>query len=143
MLAAAHGDLSQAGGVGLLERLPHHGERFGLRVLIRNNKIRLLKERRIELLKVDELLHLQRVLRRNAEVLDLLRVDLGVLAFAVLIALHDVGFFDRLFIRLRDLLVTDTCPGFTVDLVKVNFAFGFGGGKELDAERNQRNLDLS
>jgi hypothetical protein len=73
---------------------------------------------------------------------DLLRLNRDVLTLAILIPLNNVGFLDRAFL-LRHLLVLDPLAALTTQLMKVDLTFSLCGRKKLNAEGNERDLDLT
>src|SRR5664279_3556374 len=84
------------------------------------------------------------MLRRDAQVLDLVGLDHDVFALAILVTLDDVVFLDGAFVAFAgDLLVPDTLAGRSAKLMEANLAFRFGGGEETHTKGNERNLYLT
>src|SRR5215469_1234287 len=144
MLTAAEGDFAQGYLARSLQGLAHHGESLGLAVILRNDEIGLLVIFRIDFAGVDELGDLDRTLRRDAQVLDLVGLDHDVFAFAILVPLHDVALLDRTFFTFAgDFLVPDAFAGGPAELMESNFGLRFGSGKQVHTEGDKRDLYLT
>ena len=144
MFAAAERDLAQRDFMRGLQGLAHHREGLGLGVVLGHDEVRLLVVFGIDFARIDELRDFDRVLRRDAQVLDLVGLDHDVLALAILVTLDDVVLLDRaLFAFAGDLLVADALAGRAAELMEANLALRFGGGKEAHTEGDERNLYLT
>src|SRR5664279_5124406 len=127
-----------------LQRLAHHCERLRLRVVLRHDEVGLLVIFGIDLARLDKLRDFDGVLRRDAQVLDLVGLDHDVLALAILVALDDVALLDRAFFALAgDLLVADPLASRAAELMETNLALRFGGGKETHTKGDERDLYLT
>src|ERR1700730_13041264 len=73
--------------------------------------------------------------------LNLFRLDRDILPLAILVALHDIRLLYRLLVT-GHLLVLDSFPALTAQLVKANLALRLRRRKELDTKRNKRYLNL-
>ena len=154
MLAAGEGDLGEGDLLRLLEGLADYGEGLSLGVVFRRDEVGLLEELGVDVALIDELSDLHGVLGGDAKLLELFGLDGDVLALAVLVAFDDLvllddgggrfaflgGIVDR---GGEHLLVADAFAGLAGDLVEADFALGFGRDVELDAELNERDLDLT
>src|SRR6516165_634425 len=108
MLTAAEGDLPQGYFVSGLQGLTYHRESLCLGIVFGDNKIRLLVVFGIDFVRINKLRDFDRVLRRDAQVLDLIGLDHDVFALAILVTLDDVILLDRTFLAFAGhLLVPD------------------------------------
>ena len=139
MLAAAEGDLAQGNFFCGQQGFADDGEGFGLHGVLGGDEVGLFEEGRWDFVDVDELGDHEGVAGGDAEVLDLLGLDGDVLAFTVFVPLDDVILLNRTGVEVGggDFLVLDAFAGLTAELMKVDFTFGFGGGKKLDSERDK------
>ncbi len=142
VFAATEGDLAERDLLRGLEGLADDGEGFGLGVALGGDEVGLLEEGGGDVVVVDELGDLEVVAGGDAEVFDLFGLDGDVLAFAVLVAFDDVALFDGAFFA-GDLLVLDALAGLAAELVEADLGFGLSGGEEIDAEGDERDLDLT
>src|SRR5215469_2216790 len=144
MLTAAEGDFAQGYLVGSLQGLAHHGESLGLAVILWNDEIGLLVIFGIDFASVDELGDLDRTLRRDAQVFDLVGLDHDVFAFAILVPLDDVALLDRPFFTFAsDFLVPDAFACRPAELMESNFRLRFGSRKQVHTEGDKRDLYLT
>ena len=74
--------------------------------------------------------------------LNLFRLDRDILPLAILVALYNVRLVYRLLIT-RHLLVLNSFPALTAQLVKANLTLRLCGRKQFDTKRNQRDLNLT
>jgi hypothetical protein len=129
----------------------YDGEGLRLHVIFGDNEVGLLQILGRDLVERDELRDLNGVLGGDAQVGDLGGLDHDVLALGVFVALDDLvlldgrgGLVGRLFDGGgEDLLVANALAGGARELVEANLALGFGGDKELDADADERNLDMT
>src|SRR5580658_3458979 len=117
-LSPAERNLSDADLACFLERLSDHSEGLSLRWVFRHHEVRLLKERGIEFVFVNELLNFNRMAGSDPDLFDLGRVQLDELSLAILVALYDVALFDRLLVCGRDVLMAHALAGPAIDLMK-------------------------
>src|ERR1019366_2828106 len=144
MFAAAKGNFSQCYFVGGLQGLADHREGLSLAVVLGNHEVWLLVVFGIDFLGIHKLRDFDRMLRRYAQVLDLVGFDHDVLTLAVLVALDNVVFLHGAFLAFAgDLLVPDALAGRSAELMEANLALRFGGGKEAHTEGDERNLYLT
>ena len=91
------------------------------------------------------------MLGRYAKVGDLGGLDDDVLALGVFVTLDDLVLLDRCggfagsFFESggKDFLMADALAVGAADLMEADFAFCFGGDEELDAEGDERDLDVA
>jgi hypothetical protein len=151
VLASAEGNLAQACLLRLGQRSANDGEGFALNVVLGDDEVGLLKVLGRELVERDELLDFDGVLGGHAQIGDFGRLDDDVLVLAVFVALYDLILLDRRsgFARGlfegggQDLLVAHALAGGAADLVEADLALGFSGDEQLDAEGDERNLDVA
>jgi hypothetical protein len=140
--------------LGVDQRLAHGGEGLFLRVVFGDDEVGLLEIFGVDLGFVDELRDLHGVLGRHAEVGDFFGLEGDVVALGVFVALHDLRLCDNFrlpggFIGCgvdgggEDFLMLHALAAGAVDLMEADLALGFGGDEELDAEADQRDLNLS
>ena len=133
------------------ERGADDGEGFGLDVVLGDDEVGLLEVLGRELVERDELRDLDGVLGGDAQVGDLGGLDGDVLALGVFVALDDLvlldgrgGFVGACFERGGEhLLVAHALAGGAGDLVEADLALGLGGDEELDAEGDERDLNVT
>jgi len=142
MFAAAEGDFSKGNFFCCLKGFADYGEGFGLSVAFGGDEVGLFDEGWRDLVFVDELVDSKSVTRWDAKVLDLFGLDGDVLAFAIFVAFDDLAFLDGALVGC-EFLMMDALAGSAAELVKTNLTFSFGGGKELDAEGDEGDLNLS
>ena len=151
VLAAAEGDLREGDLFCVDERLADGGEGFGLHIVLGDDEVGLLVELGVEVVFVDELRDFHGVLGGHAEMLEFVGSMVTYSPLRVLVAFDDFVFRDGIggFIGCvldgggKDLLMADALAGLARDLVEANLALGFGRDKELDAEGDERNLNLT
>ena len=96
----------------------------------------------VDLVRIDELGELERLLALQLDRLELLVVEQDVAALLILIALDDLVGIDRADAG-HDLLIFDPLAGRLVDLVEGDGRAALGGGEDLDRDRDQGEPDLS
>ncbi len=141
MPAAAEGNLSQCSFARLLHGLAHHGKCLRGFLGLRNDKIWRLEERGRQFIQCDELLHVNYVLGLDAQLRDLFGIDGEIFSLAVFVSLDDLRVLDRLAVA-DHVQVADSLAGGAIDLMETYAGLGVGGGKQLNAEGNQRDLEL-
>src|SRR5215469_10496826 len=111
-------------------------------VIFRHNKVGLLEVGEIDRFWIDELGYGNRLLGGNADLFQFLRINDDVFAFAVLVALHDIGSVHWLLALVYKAMM-DAFMGAAIDFAKRDLALGLGSGIKLNPKGDQRDLNVS
>src|SRR6266487_6513203 len=142
VLARGENDSPERHHAFVADRLANDRERLLADLAVGYHVVGIVEIEVVDLFPRHELVDLDgaRALDRNR--LELLGLELDVLAFADFVTLDDVGGIHLVFGLRVHFAVFDAVAGLLVDLVKPNFLSLAAGRKQRDRTRNERELEV-